>query len=107
MAVNFITGLIVSLMINLFYFRQVIITVKDVGSACTDGESRIQSQAAVNLVSEGVKKETDVNTAPDWGLIIGKSGAALVLHLVSGQYSTSAGQHQDGITLIPYACWVE
>ena len=52
--------------------REVIINVMEVGTACDEDTTRVQSQAVTNLVSAGVSKSTDLNEAPDWGLIIGQ-----------------------------------
>jgi len=52
--------------------REVIITVMGEGSACPAGKSRVMSSSPSNLIAAGVKKETSVNEAPDWGLIIGR-----------------------------------
>ena len=41
------------------------------GSACPADKSRVMSSSPSNLIAAGVKKETSVNQAPDWGLIIG------------------------------------
>ena len=42
------------------------------GSACPADKSRVMSSSPSNLIAAGVKKETSVNQAPDWGLIIGR-----------------------------------
>ena len=50
-----------------------IVNVQTEGTGCPEDESRIQPQSTNNLVSSGVKKNDDVNQAPDWGLIIGRN----------------------------------
>ena len=44
----------------------------EVGTECDEDTTRVQSQAVTNLVAAGVSKSSDLNEAPDWGLIIGK-----------------------------------
>jgi hypothetical protein len=52
----------------------VIVTVTEAGEGCPEDAARMQSSSQSNLVLYGIKKETDVNEEPDWGLIIGKWG---------------------------------
>lgn len=64
--------------------REMVVTVKKIGSSCPTDQARVQSASPQNLVQSGIKKNEDVNEAPDWGLIIGLICffAACVLMLV-------------------------
>lgn len=58
--------------------------VMDAGSSCDPDASRIMPSSSNNLVYQGVKVESNINEAPDWGLIIGLLSflAACILMLV-------------------------
>ena len=67
----------------MYFCREVIINVMEVGTACDEDTTRVQSQAVTNLVSAGVSKSTDLNEAPDWGLIIGQYKSITMVKIYS------------------------